>query len=1111
MPAMALTDFHNLFGLIKFYQKAIGEGIKPIIGADVNIKIDEEIYALTLLCQNNEGYKNLTYLLSNAYLRGQQGSGEPKIHWDWLTHHHSGLIVLSGAQFGDIGQAILNKQRELAESRIQKWKNIFDNRFYIEVQRTGRPHEEIYLQEVILLAHQHHVSVVATNDVRFLSAQDFEAHEARVCINSGHILQDQSRPKNYSPSQYLRSSEEMIQLFADIPEAIANTIEIAKRCNVQLELGKAFLPNFPVPSEISLEEYLRQKSQQGLEARLIGAEQENPNQLNLYQERLETELAVINRMGFAGYFLIVADFIEWAKKKKIPVGPGRGSGAGSLVAFCLGITALDPLIHDLLFERFLNPERISMPDFDIDFCMERRDLVIDYVAQRYGKEAVSQIITFGTMAAKAVVRDVGRVLGMPYGFVDKIAKLVPFELGITLDKALVIEEKLRERYEQEEEVTTLINLARKLEGLTRNAGKHAGGVVIAPTRLIDFSPLYCEAGGDHVVTQFDKDDVEAVGLVKFDFLGLRTLTIIDWTVNAVNKKCKNLGLPEINIETINLEDNKTFQLLKRCETTAVFQLESRGMKELIRRLQPDVFEEITALVALFRPGPLQSGMVDDFIARKHGKAVVNYLHPKLESILRHTYGVILYQEQVMQIAQELAGYSLGEADLLRRAMGKKKPEEMAQQRQIFVKGAAKNAISETLAEHIFDLMEKFAGYGFNKSHSAAYALLAYQTAWLKAHYPAEFMAAVLSSDVDHTDKVVGFLQECTRMGVKVLPPNINVGHYYFMVNSENMIEYGLGAIKGAGQAAVNAIVEEREQTGPFKSLFDFCERLDHHKVSRRIIEPLIYSGAMDVFDCPRSTLMASLDKALKAAEQKHLDLTRGQLNLFASMPMSNTTEYVLGTVWNDFARLQGEKATLGFYLSGHPLETYQKDLAVLSKLTIDDLNRYLKKEVVVGGLLENFRVMQTRKGLKMAVATFADHTARIEVTIFSNLFDEVRNTLQKEDLYLITGTVEEDQYTGGVRLVAERIQLLKEVREKQATRILLKVRKSNQIQFMTQHLPKLIEPYLGGRCFLMVEYTINEHKAYIKFGQKWCIKPADGFIKLLQQEFEKEELVLEYQ
>ncbi|TAK76650.1 MAG: DNA polymerase III subunit alpha, partial [Gammaproteobacteria bacterium] len=767
MPAMGITDLGNLYATVKFYQSAMAAGIKPLIGADLWVAHEKKaktFFRLTLLCQTDEGYKNLVKLISQSYLEGQEND-RPTIKKSWLSSLSAGLIALSGAEEGEIGQALIAQEGEAAQEALHFYASLFPNRFYLEINRVGKPQEQDYLHAILPLAEAHALPIVATNDVRFLLRDDFEAHEARVCVQEGVTLNDPQRSRLYTDQQYFRSPDEMRRLFADIPEALTNTIEIAKRCNVTFELGKSQLPHFPVPPGNTTESYLCEVAQQGLEHRLktIHAPREP------YDQRLKRELDVINKMGFAGYFLIVADFTRWAKENGIPVGPGRGSGPGSLVAFSLNITDLDPLAHELLFERFLNPERVSMPDFDIDFCMQGRDRVIEYVMNKHGHDSVSQIITYGTMAAKAVVRDVGRVQALSYGFVDKIAKLIPFELGITLDKALEQEPLLRERYEQEEDVRMLIDLARKLEGITRNVGKHAGGIVIAPGKLTDFVPLYCEPNeAMHPVTQFDKDDVEAVGLVKFDFLGLKTLTIIDRALQVINRQ----QATPLDISLIPLNDPPTYQLLKNCKSTAVFQLESHGMRDLIKRLQPDCFEDLIALVALFRPGPLQSGMVDDFINRKHGRAKVLYPHPNLEPILRPTYGTIVYQEQVMQIAQVLAGYTLGAADILRRAMGKKKPEEMAKQREIFCKGAVARGVNAEVASHIFDLMEKFAGYGFNKSHSASYALIAYQTAWLKAHYPAAFMAAVLSSDMDRTEKVIVLLDECKAMKLHVIPPDI---------------------------------------------------------------------------------------------------------------------------------------------------------------------------------------------------------------------------------------------------------------------------------------------------------------------------------------------------
>ncbi len=1092
--------------MVKFYRKATEAGIKPIIGTDVCLQEGDDIYHFTLLCQNHRGYLNLMQLISKAYVEGQI-QDRPTVCWEWLETLNDGLIALSGGKEGDVGHALLMNNPVLAEKHLQRWMKNFPGRYYLELRRTNRDGEATHLHAAVQLAEKTNLPVVATNNVCFLKRDAFEAHEARTCIYSGHVLDDPKRPQLYSEYQYFRSSEEMIELFSDIPEAIENTVEIAKRCTLELSLGKPFLPNFPVPKEVTLENYLAREAQKGLDNYFSKVELEDQKP---YQNRLQHELNVINEMGFAGYFLIVADFIGWAKKQNIPVGPGRGSGAGSLVAFVLDITELDPIEHELLFERFLNPERVSMPDFDIDFCMERRDEVIDYVAQRYGREAVSQIITYGTMTAKAVIRDVGRVLGMPYGYVDKIAKLIPFELGITLMKALAQEDRLSDLYHNEEEVKTLIDLALKLEGITRNAGKHAGGVVIAPTKLTDFSPLYCEPGGKNVVTQFDKDDVEAVGLVKFDFLGLRTLTIIHWAVEAINKKLKKQGEALIDIRRIPLNDEKTFTLLKACSTTAVFQLESRGMKELVRRLQPDSFDEITALVALFRPGPLQSGMVDDYIERKHGRSVVRFSHPDLEPILAPTYGVILYQEQVMKIAQVLANYSLGGADILRRAMGKKKPEEMAKQREVFMKGAEARDIPNEVSEHIFDLMEKFAGYGFNKSHSAAYALIAYQTAWLKAHYPAEFMAAVLSSDMDNTDKVVGFLNECESMKLTVIPPTLNVCHYAFLVNEKNEIEYGLGAIKGVGEAAVVNIIKEREKNGPYKSLFDFCQRVDSRKVNKRVIEPLIYSGAMDVFEQNRSALMLSLGKAMKLAEQRQRNEEFGQSDMFggAASPTADTSiTYIDAEKWDEKIRLQGEKDTLGFYLSGHPLQAYEKELSHFITSPISELSSALRKSAVLAGMLINIRTMNTRTGKKLAVLTLEDRSGQIEVTLFSKVLGEIEQDLQKEEIYVIKGKIEDDDYSGGVRIVAESVETLDKARERLAKRLVIQVKNHEQADAVLSGLPEIIQPYCGGPCPITISYSNDDAGAELQLGENWRVNPNDALLLRLKQLWE---VTLEY-
>ncbi len=1119
MPAIALTDLSNLFGLVKFYQAAISAGIKPIIGSDVwieNIKNPGKPFRLVLLCQNQAGYRNLIQLISKAYTQGQV-TGKPIIAKDWLSTHAEGLIAISGGLSGDIADAMFSGKHHLAEEILNHYIKLFPNRFYLELQRTGKPQEESYIQESLKLSSQYNIPVVATNDVRFIKREDFEAHEARFCVHGGWMLADSKRPHLYTEQQYLRSAEEMTELFADIPEAITNTFNIAKRCNVTLRLGENFLPKFPVPeSGLSIDQYLEKLSREGLEKRLAILYDVNAPDFQTirqpYDERLALEIKVILQMGFAGYFLIVADFIKWSKNNGVPVGPGRGSGAGSLVAYALKITDLDPLEFDLLFERFLNPERVSMPDFDIDFCMEGRDRVIDYVAEKYGRQSVSQIITFGTMAAKAVIRDVGRVLGYGYGFVDTIAKLIPFELGITLDKALEQEEILKERYTKEDEVRVLIDLAKKLEGVTRNAGKHAGGVVISPSLLTDFSALYCESNGDNLVTQLDKDDVEKIGLVKFDFLGLRTLTIIDWAMQNVNQLRQKNGEEPIEIELIETEDPKTFKLLKACKTTAVFQLESRGMKDLIKRLQPDCFDEIIALVALFRPGPLQSGMVDDFINRKHGRAKVEYLHPKLVPILKNTHGVILYQEQVMQIAQVLAGYSLGEADLLRKAMGKKKPEEMAKQREIFVNGASRNGIDEDLSTNIFNLMEKFAGYGFNKSHSAAYALIAYQTAWLKAHYPAEFMAAVLSSDMDNTDKVVIFIEECEAMKLTVLPPNINRGVYKFTVENGQVI-YGLGAIKGVGQAAVELIIEERVANDTFQDLYNFCRRVDLRKVNKRVLEALVKSGAMDELGPHRASIFGTLGKAVHAAEQYLRNQSVGQEDLFGGVSASHYSAdadaFMNCSHWSDQDRLQGEKETLGVYFSGHPLEQYEDELSHIVTTKISHLKPKQGQSVIVAGLVVAVRMMMTKRGDKMAFVSLNDRSGRIEVAVFSDVYAEYRSLIQKDQLLVVEGEASVDNFSGGYKLSAKKLWDMEQARAVFAKHLLVTMNQQTNNDCVSQ-LMQVLQCYQGGTCPVCVVYRKDGAEAFLPLGQSWCVQPAEDLLMSLRDTFPDSRVELVY-
>ncbi len=1105
--SIALTDHCNLFAQVKFYKAAIKAGLKPIIGADVWVQDDlnaTQYSRLTLLSMNQKGHHNLSCLISQSYTQGQEGN-VPVIARDWLWARHEGLIVIAGSQ-SEIAKAVMAHHTAQALNVIQAFQQKFGNRFYLGVTRVNAPDESAHIDQLVKLANQCRCPVVAINNVMFLHQNDFEAHEARVCIHAGQLLGDSARPKMYSPEQYLKSPEAMSELFKDIPGALINAVEIAKRCNVHLILDRVSLPNFQLPPNETVESYLRAQAHAGLEWRFSRKECISDQSVEAYQARLEQELGVIISMGFSGYFLIVSDFIRWSKANGIPVGPGRGSGAGSLVAFALEITGLDPLKYDLLFERFLNPERVSMPDFDIDFCMDKRDDVIEYVAKKYGREAVSQIITFGTMAAKAVVRDVGRVLGHPYGFVDRIAKLIPFEIGITLEKATEDEPALKTLIEEDEEVASLITLAKKLEGITRNAGKHAGGVVIAPGKLTDFTPLYCEPGSKQIVSQLDKDDVEAVGLVKFDFLGLRTLTIIDWACQTINAQSDT----PINIEHIPLDDPKTFQLLKQCQTTAVFQLESRGMKDLIKRLQPDCFEDIIALVALFRPGPLQSGMVDDFIDRKHGRQKVEYPHPLIEPSLRPTYGVILYQEQVMQIAQVLSGYTLGSADLLRRAMGKKKPEEMASQREIFVSGAVANQVPEQLATYIFDLIEKFAGYGFNKSHSAAYALIAYQTAWLKAHYPAAFMAAVMSADMDNTDKVVRLIEECKEMNLQVLSPDINHSHFHFVMKSNNEIIYGLGAIKGAGEQAIENVIEARTAQGPFVDLFDFCRRVDLKRLNRRVLEALIKAGAMDSFGVSRAVLMGTLDHAVQLAEQQAKNALTGQRDMFFELSHAMEPKYVTLPPWADDLRLRFEKETLGLYLTGHPMDPYRAELRQIIRTNLANLRPDPKEKIRVAGLLLGVRTIKTKQGKRIAILTLDDGTSRLDATLFSEDYLKYQPLLIKDTLLVLSGTVTHDDFSGSLRMRAQEVLTFGQARGQFLKRVLLKVDSTGHAPAFSTQLSAMLIPYQSGKCPVQIDYAHPEVNAKLVLGESWHIVPEDALIQSLREWLGSEAVILEY-
>jgi DNA polymerase-3 subunit alpha len=1125
MPALALTDLSNLFGAIKFYKTARGKGIKPILGCDIwleNTANRDQPTRLLLLCQSHAGYLLLCQLLSRAYLSNQyRGRAEFKREW-FVECGTEGLIMLSGAIAGDVGQACTQDNLALATKLAQSWGNLFPDRFYLEVQRTAsvaenstpennalQHQQEHYIQQVRSIAHSLNLPIVATHPIQFITPDDFRAHEARTCISEGYVLADTRRPKNFTTEQYFKPQADMAALFEDIPEALTNSVEIAKRCNLMLTLGKNYLPNFPTPNNESLNEYLVTEARRGLLQRLevlYPNEEVRAAKKPAYDARLDFETQVINQMGFAGYFLIVADFIQWAKGNGVPVGPGRGSGAGSVVAYSLKITDLDPLEYNLLFERFLNPDRVSMPDFDIDFCQEGRDRVIDYVKQKYGLDAVSQIATFGTMAAKAVIRDVGRVLDLPFYFVDGISKLIPLELGITLSDALVKEPQLAERRENEEELKELLELALRLEGLVRNIGMHAGGVLISPGKISDFSPVYCQADGASLVSQYDKDDVEAVGLVKFDFLGLRTLTILELALVNANKQRATEGLAPLSFETLPLNDKPTFQLLKTANTTAVFQLESKGMKDMLKQALPDCFEDIIALVALYRPGPMD--LIPDFCRRKHGKQRVEYPHPLTEPILKETYGIAVYQEQVMQIAQVVAGYSLGGADLLRRAMGKKKVEEMDAQRKTFVEGATKNNMTERQAMELFDLLEKFAGYGFNKSHAAAYALVAYQTAYLKTHYPAAFLASTMSADMNNTDSVRIFYEDCAPNQVEILSPDVNQSEYKFTPISKNQVLYGLGAVKGTGQAAIEVILQARRKEGPFKDLFDFCNRLDLRKVNRRVVESLIRAGAFDKLSPSRNALLAGVAMAMAAAEQNSAN--SNQNSLFGEV--ADKAANILPTVpdWTEQQRLQEEKAALGFYFSGHPYWVYQKDLTQFISTTLANLAPKEQPQLLAG-IVSGVRIRMTGRG-KMAIVGLDDGTTRLEVVVGSELLNQQQALLKDDQLIIIEGTVRNDEFSGGVRVNARKIFDLPTLRNSKAS--FLKISCNGQADAVK--LKALLKPYCKNAsdevrgCAVKVEYHNKTSKVELMLGNDWRVDLHDELIAGLTAWLSRENVKILY-
>ena len=1101
MNSIALTDDMSLFSAIKFYQKATSAGIKPIIGAKVSIDFDLGHYDVLLLCQNHEGYLNLSELISKAYLN-EQGISIVSVTEEQLISHQEGLLMIASPISSDISQFLLTNELELAHSKAKHWQAIFKDRYYISAQRTDRHSDENLLNLTIELGLKLDIPVVATNDVQFISKTDFDAHEARICIAEGGLLDDSRRLKFFSDSQYLKTPDEMSELFKDYPQLIENASEVAKRCNLHFKLfEKNYLPAFPTPKGKSIAEFFSEESNKGLQARLKDL---NVNQKS-YFERLNFELSVILEMDFPGYFLIVSDFIRWAKENGIPVGPGRGSGAGSLVAWALSITNVDPIQHDLLFERFLNPERISMPDFDIDFCTDRRDEVIAYVSNKYGSEKVSQIITYGTMAAKGVVRDVGRVLGHPYGFSDQISKMIPNELKMTLGKALEDSNELKARYDSEESVSTLIDLSQDLEGLIRNVGTHAGGVVIAPSKISDFCPIYKGSDeSDVVVSQFDKDDVEAVGLVKFDFLGLSNLTVIDKAVKIIAKKGLSEGL--IDIDKLKLDDPKVFKLLQDCDTTGVFQLESDGMRGYLKKLKPDSFEDIVAMLALYRPGPLDAGMVDDYIQVKHG-AKVRYPHEMLEEILKPTNGVFLYQEQVMKSAQVMAGYSLGGADILRRAMGKKKVEEMSEQREVFVKGAAEKSINESKANEIFDLIDKFSGYGFNKSHSVAYAYISYQTAWLKAHYPAPFMAAVLSGVMDDTDRVAFTVGESKKNGVIVIAPDINQSEYEFSITDNKTIVYGLGAIKGVGEALVKEIVLEREKNGEYSDIFDLCFRIEKKFLNRRAIEALIYSGAFDLFDIKRATLIATYPRAVRQAEQRQSDSSKGQNSLFAEVDshLEYEKNYIKGEFLSFKNVMKFEKNVMGYYLERHPTDWYKSDLKSIVCTLPKDLVFRNNREVRVLSLISDIVYRNTRRG-QMASLTLEDGERRINAAVFSQKLAENSEHILLDEVVVVSGKVNKD-FREQWQIVVDRIDPVDRVQIKYAKYLKIKLTKENKNEYL--ELCALLKEY-PGKCPVIIEYQSTNSSGRIPLPKEFDVSLNRDFLDLIEKKFGHQKYQIQY-
>ncbi|MFZ4744384.1 MAG: DNA polymerase III subunit alpha [Limnohabitans sp.] len=1030
-PALAITDLANMFGAIKFYKAARSQGVQPIVGAELFLEgLGVDPLALSrvlVLVQSQQGYLNLSELLARAWTQNVVKTSAV-VKLAWLKDLSEGLILFSGAQAGPIGQALVQGDEARAAEIALQLASIFPHRFYLELQRAGRAEDQAQVQGAVKLAARLSLPVVATHPIQFLTQDDYEAHEARVCISEGEILGNQRRVRKFTRDQYFKSAQEMCELFADVPSALANTLEIAKRCNLSLVLGKPQLPDYPTPlvngQHMPIEDYFRESSVAGLQERLVHLypdSSEREKQRPRYAERLEFEINTILKMGFSGYFLIVGDFINWAKKNGCPVGPGRGSGAGSLVAYSLNITDLDPLQYNLLFERFLNPERVSMPDFDIDFCQANRDRVIEYVKDKYGRDAVSQIATFGTMAARAAIRDVGRVLDMSYTFCDGISKLIPNKPGqhITIDGAIKAEPILAERLAKEDEVKTLLALAQKLEGMTRNVGMHAGGVLIAPGKLTDFCPLYQQPGSTSTVSQFDKDDVESIGLVKFDFLGLATLTILELARAMITRRHK--GQENFAFENISLTDPATYKLFADGRTESVFQFESRGMQGMLRDAKPTRLEDLIALNALYRPGPMD--LIPSFVARKHGREKVEYPHPLVEPVLSETYGIMVYQEQVMQTAQVLGGYSLGAADLLRRAMGKKKPEEMAEHREIFKQGAQRNGLSEQKSDEVFDLMEMFAGYGFNKSHAAAYSLLAYHTGWLKVHFTVEFFCANMSIEMDDTDKLKVLFEDALKFGLTFDPPDVNRGVHLFEPVSDKVIRYGLSAIRGTGQQAIEAIVKARQDGGPFTSLFDFCVRVDRSRLNKRTVEALVKAGAFDSLQRNRAALTASIDRAFEFSTATTANANQGGLfDMMGEDAHGSSTQepdLVQALPWGIKEQLTHEKTALGFYLSGHLFDAVEREVRMFARRKIDELIDSREPQLLAG-IVSDFRVINGQRG-KLALFKLDDKSAVMEATADEAMLNANRHVFKEDELVIVMAKMQVDRFAGGFRLAIQQV------------------------------------------------------------------------------------------